>query len=410
LNTAQTPLFDKGSLLYALDMAKDEIRRKGQVVVVEGYMDAIAAHENGFANVVASMGTALTDRQVRIVKRYTRNLALALDADAAGNEATLRGVQVMADAVDRTLVPVPNWKGLVQFQEALSADIKVLTLPEGRDPDEVIRHDPDTWQRLVEAAQPVIEYMFTAMAGRLDLTNPHDRSQAVEALLPVVASISDKVVQAHYLQRLARLAQVSERTLQDQLPRQGRRRPAGSLAGTPETRQQDPREEYLLALLLQYPELRTAGADINPDLLSISENRAVFHAWREEPDEETRKERLDEHLRDHYQKLLTKRLPPFPAEEARAEVRRCLDGLNRRILEKEKYAHQQLIAESEQLLGANTIAESALSILNSGASEAGDEAAIVAAIAVEDLKTALDLHSKYLTQSSERLDGESVES
>ena len=117
LNTPQTPLFDKGSLLYALDRAQEEIRRQGSAVIVEGYMDAIAAHQHGFSNVVASMGTALTERQVRLMKRFTRDVVLALDADTAGQEATLRAVE---------------------YQQLLGRDIRVVILPEGRDPDQEI--------------------------------------------------------------------------------------------------------------------------------------------------------------------------------------------------------------------------------------------------------------------------------
>src|SRR6185295_16780329 len=113
-------------------------------------MDAIAAHEHGFANVVASMGTALTERQVGLLKRYTRKLTLALDADAAGSEATLRGVQVVADAVDREHTPQVDWRGVIRHQETLAADIRDLTMPEGRDPDETIRADPALWRQLVE--------------------------------------------------------------------------------------------------------------------------------------------------------------------------------------------------------------------------------------------------------------------
>src|SRR6185295_19476080 len=113
-------------------------------------MDAIAAHEHGFANVVASMGTALTERQVALIKRYTRNLVLALDADAAGSEGMLRGHDVLDSVLDHEAVPVPNWRGIVRMQETLAADIRVLVMPPGRDPDDVIRDDPGAWSALID--------------------------------------------------------------------------------------------------------------------------------------------------------------------------------------------------------------------------------------------------------------------
>ncbi len=142
VNTPQTPIFDKGAILFALDLAKDAIRSEGRAVIVEGYMDAIAAHEHGFGNVVASMGTALTERQVTLLKRHTRNLVLALDADAAGAEGMLRGGDVLDTALPHENVPVPDWRGIVRMQEKLAADIRVLVMPGGQDPDDVIRNQP----------------------------------------------------------------------------------------------------------------------------------------------------------------------------------------------------------------------------------------------------------------------------
>ncbi len=166
MNTSQSPIFDKGAILYGLDLAKDAIRSEGRAVIVEGYMDAIAAHEHGFANVVASMGTALTERQVSLLKRYTRNLILALDADAAGSEGMLRGHEVLETALPHESVPVPNWRGIVRMQETLAADIRVLVMPGGRDPDDVIRTSPELWVRLVEGALPFLDFRFDAVAAQ----------------------------------------------------------------------------------------------------------------------------------------------------------------------------------------------------------------------------------------------------
>ncbi|MGH7635955.1 MAG: DNA primase, partial [Gemmatimonadaceae bacterium] len=226
VNTSQSAVFDKGALLYALDRAKDAIRAEG-AVIVEGYMDVIAAHEHGFTNVVASMGTALTERQVALLKRYTHALTLALDADVAGSEATLRGVQVVADAVDRESTPQVDWRGVIRHQETLSADIRVLTMPEGRDPDETIRDDPGLWRELIAQAKPVLDHLFDAVVARHDLSQPRERSAVAAQLLPMISAVSDRVVQSHYVQRLARIAQVDEATLRiDMRKMPARPRPA----------------------------------------------------------------------------------------------------------------------------------------------------------------------------------------
>ncbi len=214
LNTPQAALFDKGGMLYALERAQDGIRREGHAVIVEGYMDAIAAHQRGFDNVVATMGTSLTERQVRLLKRQTRSIVLALDADAAGSEAALRGHEVVQEALkqsdDRETVPVVTWRGLVRYQDAVSVDVRVAVLPESRDPDDVIRSDPEVWRELIASAPPVLDYRFQAAEARHDLTTPSGRSEAVQELLPLLEPLTDPVVRAHYLQRLSRLSLVRE--------------------------------------------------------------------------------------------------------------------------------------------------------------------------------------------------------
>src|SRR5215210_5807152 len=121
LNSPQTVIFDKSTLLFGLDLAQESIRRDDQVVIVEGYMDAIAAHQFGYANVVAAMGTAVTEQQIGLVKRLSRNIVLALDADVAGQLATLRSLETMQGALDADQVPVPDASGLVRFERKLNA-------------------------------------------------------------------------------------------------------------------------------------------------------------------------------------------------------------------------------------------------------------------------------------------------
>jgi hypothetical protein len=145
-------------------------------------------------------------------------------------------------------------------------------------------------------------------------------------------------------------------------------------------------------------------------VLSLSENRALLNAWKESAEGDELGEMLDASLVDHYREILAQRMPPYPPETVESALLSCLDGLQRRILEKEKYAHLQMIAESEQVSGTHSITESAHSIWKSGESQADEEAALAAALAVEDLRTTRELHKKHLDQTPERRDGESLES
>lgn len=237
LNTAQTPLFDKSSTLYGLDVAKRFIRPRGKAIIVEGYMDVLACHQAGENNVVASMGTALTEPQIKQLRRYTDTIVLALDADAAGQAATLRGLTQAREAIDREWIPVLTPTGLVRHEARLAIDLRVMTLPEGMDPDDVVRTDPSLWRELVNNAQPVVDYYFDLARRELDLNTAAGKSEAVERLSPLILEVSDEVKRAHYVQQLARLIQTDERSLERMLlkrPKQQAARPKPAAVVTPE--------------------------------------------------------------------------------------------------------------------------------------------------------------------------------
>ena len=168
LNTPATPLFDKSRTLYLIDRAKGAIRKQGRAVLVEGNTDALMAHQQGFENVVGSLGTALTAGQVELVTRYAPRIALAYDVDAAGQGAA----HVRRHRADRA-----RRRDRAQPHRGRLTDVGVVRLPEGKDPDEVIRDDPETWRSRTEQPQPIMEYLID--------TSPHastpSRSRAASA-------------------------------------------------------------------------------------------------------------------------------------------------------------------------------------------------------------------------------------
>jgi DNA primase len=408
LNTAQTAVFDKGGMLYALDRAHEGIRREGCAVIVEGYMDVIAAHQRGCDNVVATMGTSLTERQVRLLKRQARNIVLALDADAAGSEAALRGHEVVEETLregeDRETVPVVTWQGLVRYQDAAAVDLRVAILPSGRDPDEVIRADPEAWRQVIASARPVLDYRFEAAASRHDLSAPRGRSEAVQELLPLLEPVGDPVVRAHYLQRLSRLSLVKE----EELSRMVRRRRRSGRAGEPETaapslgdtRGETRPEGFLLALLLRFPHLREAGLEVPAELFWESANREVLAAWKRAPELDVVKESLPEELKGHLERLVNWRLLP-PASEAAEAVAKCREGLEKRQLRAEKQAMAALLAAREEELGASTLVEAAAS----GAEAAEEPLKEAVVLQRRDMETGLKLHAGERKEE----DGETAE-
>lgn len=208
MNSPQTALFDKGRTLFGLDRGRKAIREAEAAIVVEGNLDVVAAHQAGFENVVSSQGTALTEHQMRLLKKYARRIILALDADAAGNAATLRGLAVAREALDREADIVFDPHGLVRTEGRLGADIRVMTLPAGLDPDDVIRRDPGEWRGLVEAAEPVVAYVIRVLTTGRDLDDPKVKTEIAAMVLPLIEDVAQPIERDTYWQKLARVLQV----------------------------------------------------------------------------------------------------------------------------------------------------------------------------------------------------------
>ncbi len=283
LNSSDTPIFAKGSNLYAADFARSPIIEADQAVVVEGYMDALAAHQRGFRNVVASLGTAISEEQLRTLKRFTKNIVLALDPDLAGAEATLRGLDVARESLDRVAVPVPTWRGYIRYEQRLDANLRIATLPPGKDPDEVLREDPQEWARRIAAAAPVVDYYLQSVLSRADLSSPRGIAEAVNRVAPLLAEIADPTARAVYTQRLADHLEIDGRRLSERVAqergRTARRRSASAVPAAPAAAPASPEpaagetagvehtraralpavgnllwERYLVSLTLTYPD------------------------------------------------------------------------------------------------------------------------------------------------------------
>ena len=224
LNSPQTDLFDKSHLLYGLDSAKRAIREERQAVIVEGYMDVMQAWQAGFRNVVAQMGTALTEEQLRMLKRYTKQFILALDADAAGAKATLRSLQVARETLDREMEVKFDAHGLVHQEGRLQADIRVITMPAGKDPDNIIQENPEDWPKLVAQAKPVVAYVISVATADLDMSDAKAKTAVAQQVLPLIKDIQDPIERDHYWQLLARTLRIDERALrQIRLPEKPQR-------------------------------------------------------------------------------------------------------------------------------------------------------------------------------------------
>ena len=182
INSPQTPIFDKSEYLFGINLAKAEIRAKKEAVLVEGEMDVIMSHQAGFRNVVASKGTALTEGQVNLIKKFTENLSLCFDMDIAGDSASRRGIEIA---------------------EKAGLNIKVIELTSGKDAAEVVKEDPGLWEKAVADAVPIYDYYLTSIAKRYDVSKSTDLKRIGEELIPIWAKISNSLERERYIEKLS---------------------------------------------------------------------------------------------------------------------------------------------------------------------------------------------------------------
>ena len=268
LNSPAGPLFDKSRTLFGIDLAKNAIRREKLAVIVEGYTDVMAAHQAGFGNVVASLGTALTSGQIELATRYADGVALAYDVDLAGEAATQRGLL-------EELGP-----------DQSVSKVRVVRIPAGKDPDELIRTDPDAWRRAVADAKPVIEYFIDRTAADVGLDSVAGKRELTGRVLALLKRVGDPIERNLYLQRLAQLVGVEERLLAEALQREPVRRapsrPAPTAAtsdGVPQRSHLAPLEMEALTLMLRYPGLAAELPEGSLPLRDATASALVV-AWR----------------------------------------------------------------------------------------------------------------------------------
>ncbi len=294
INSPQTVLFDKSRTLFGLDLARQAIRREDRVVIVEGYMDVMQAHQAGFANVVAQMGTALTEPQLRQLQRYTKRFVLALDPDAAGVQATLRGVEVAREALEQEWQPIFDPRGLVGYEARLGAEIRILRLPGDQDPDDLIREGPQRWATLVEEAVSVVDFYLQILLEGLDLDDTKAKARVVDTLLPVLRAVANPVEREDYVQKMARALRVDALAVLARL-RSAEHQAALARRGAARTQDRAPQEvveadleSHCLSSFLQRPGLlsQVNEALVAGQLESLRGQdfqdvgcRAIFEAW-----------------------------------------------------------------------------------------------------------------------------------
>ena len=348
LNSPQTPLFDKGRLLYGMHLGRKAVRAQDQVVIVEGYLDVIALHQAGFQNSVSPMGTALSEDQLRFLKRFTRRIVLALDADAAGEKATLRGLEIARQALDKTGEVAFDARGLLRQEARLQADVRVTTLPAGMDPDDVVLRDPEEWRKIIENAKPIVVHVMESLMASQDIEDPKVKRDIAAQVLPLIEDVPNSVERDAYRQRLARLLKVDERSLAGAgtpaAPRGQRRQQARTQAATnPPARELENRpdkqayamEAHCLQMLLRQPDslynldrdLQTGGLSrLSEQDFEFSDHRVMVRLILESLHQEQEEPKL--YLQKQIPEELSGLMRKLTAQQAN-------DGMEQSVLEKD---------------------------------------------------------------------------
>ena len=300
LNSPETPIFSKGRLLYGLDRARKPIRAADQAVIVEGYLDVIALHQAGSENVVSPMGTALTEDQMRLLKKFTRRIVLALDPDAAGQKAVLRGLDAARSAMDKEGEFGFDARAMLRNEARLQADLRVASMPDDLDPDEIVARDRDEWKSLIENAKPIVTHVMEALAAGQNLNDPKVKNQIAAQVVPLIEDLPNPLERDTYRQALARFLKVDERAFigtQAQAPRVRRPRQGekqqpvvekSTLAVSVSSSKMV--EEYVIGVLFRKPELlyrldrqlqEYGLLPLNAQDFDFTDNQMVFGLIRE---------------------------------------------------------------------------------------------------------------------------------
>jgi len=388
LNSPQTELFDKGRTLFGLDHASAAIRESGVAVVVEGYMDVLGPWQAGFPNVVATMGTSLTEHHAGLLRRYARRIVLAMDPDAAGLAAAERagGLFLGLESPERMGQAVRQADTILGATEL---ELRVAPLPPGRDPDEIARDTPDVWRAAITGAPPFAEFLLHRLMDANPVESPAQARELVDRMKPVITAVRDPLERAMYVQRVARHLAISEDAVIERLRIGMRQQPQARPQRMPLTPLTP--EEVLLAILLKHRGLRHAFRNYPPSLFTGALEREIFVRWLHDEESFGRTDE-EEPVSQRARTLEARRLPPLSETEARQAAQEKVREILRERIVLHQAARSEDLAEAERRLGANRVAELALATWRGAMPE--DEDRTLAEAVIEELQLGLSLHRR----------------
>lgn len=258
INTPQTVLYDKSRNVYGLHLAKESIRKAGYSVLVEGNLDVIASHQAGVKNVVATAGTALTEMQLKALQRFSGDVRIAFDQDRAGIQAAERSIPIASK---------------------IGVNLSVITIPNGKDPDELIRKDAKLWVEAIEKPLPTVDWLIELYKSQLDLETAAGKSQFSGILMKTIDSLDDDVQKEHYIEKVSQIIGVSKDALMTKTEQSGLKKTLKKSKVTfvpADNIELVKVQNHLLSLCLMVPSLRKLIGIIDSKMLNGDEARLVL--------------------------------------------------------------------------------------------------------------------------------------
>ena len=342
INSPQNAIYDKSRVLFGLDKAKNYIKTKDLAIVVEGQMDVITCHQFGFKNAVASSGTALTTEQITLLKRYTNNIALCFDADKAGQLAADRGIkEAMAQGMN----------------------IKVIIIPNGKDPDEALRQDLASFIIAVRDAKPMMDYHFAKVTGDLDLRLVENKKEVASKMLAMITKLTNRVEADYWLKVLAQTLDIDENVLRESLPNE-KEAPAVVKPKVKEPALKSREEqlsELLLAIIVRFPDfIYYVISKLEPDWLeteflgSFYKNLIIYYNKNNALDYAGFREYLSgegggsAEILDRLILLGEKDFYAYEKENVQSEIIKIIVELKKYYLQRKIYLAQKAMAIAEE--------------------------------------------------------------
>jgi len=362
INSPQTVIYDKSRVLFGLDKAKQEIRQQDYAIVVEGQMDVITAHQNGFKNVIASSGTALTQEQLNLIKRYTKNIALAFDMDKAGELAAERAIK--------------------EAQKA-EMNIKVIEVPNGKDPDDCIKNDIDGWKKAVGEAKHMMGYYIDKTFSKFNVEDIAERVKGINRVLKLLVNILNNIERDYWIKELSEKTDTKESDIKNELRKLQSNQEdgtGGSFEKFEAPRKEETREDKLIKMLLilslKFPDniefvLKNVETDFitNITYKTLYKNLALYYNNLNNSTGETSREDSFSYrnFRDYLEKEADQNQPKtldelvilgdrdffeYDNEMARAEILEIIKNIKQAYLVQRKKEIEKLVQELEKNKGS----------------------------------------------------------